>query len=72
VPIHPTDILASDIAGRMVVLENQFGPTDHTHLGQIMTCVALRDRKFVESLLEAGFERRFPACPVWRWPTLPD
>ena len=55
--IHPTDILARDIGGRMVVLENQFGLTDHTHLGQIMTYVTLRDRKFVDSLLEGdGFE----------------
>ena len=53
-PIHPTDILARDIGGRMVVLENQFGPTDYTHLGQIMTYVALRDRKFVDSPLARG------------------
>ena len=37
------DILARDIEGRMVVIENQFGPTDHTHLGQIMTYVAGQD-----------------------------
>ena len=43
--IHPTDILARDIGGRMVVLENQFGLTDHTHLGQIMTYVTLREAK---------------------------
>jgi hypothetical protein len=39
-------ILARDIGGRMVVLENQFGPDRSHHLGQIMTYVALRDRKF--------------------------
>jgi hypothetical protein len=33
------DILARDVDGRVVVIENQFGPTDHTHLGQIMTYV---------------------------------
>jgi hypothetical protein len=37
------DILARDIEDRMVVIENQFGPTDHTHLGQIMTYVAGQD-----------------------------
>jgi RecB family endonuclease NucS len=31
------DILARDDNGRIVVIENQFGLTDHTHLGQIMT-----------------------------------
>jgi hypothetical protein len=29
------DILAKDREGNVVVIENQFGPTDHTHLGQI-------------------------------------
>jgi hypothetical protein len=34
------DILARDIEGHIVLIENQFGPTDHTHLGQILTYLA--------------------------------
>jgi hypothetical protein len=34
------DILARDIEGRVVVIENQFGATNHTHLGQILTYLA--------------------------------
>src|SRR4029077_16843290 len=39
------DILARDIEGQIVVIENQFGPTDHTHLGQIMTYLAGQDAR---------------------------
>jgi hypothetical protein len=39
------DILARDIGGGVVVIENQFGPTNHTHLGQIMTYVAGQEGK---------------------------
>jgi hypothetical protein len=34
------DILAKDAQGGGVLIENQFGPTDHKHLGQIMTYLA--------------------------------
>lgn len=34
------DILATDGLGGAVLIENQFGPTDHKHLGQIMTYLA--------------------------------
>jgi RecB family endonuclease NucS len=31
------DIVARDEAGRRVIIEAQFGPSDHQHLGQIVT-----------------------------------
>lgn len=40
---HPVGTFSLDLIGRttrqdeIVIVENQFGPTDHTHLGQIMT-----------------------------------
>lgn len=34
------DVLAKDERDGAVVIENQFGPTDHRHLGQIMTYLA--------------------------------
>lgn len=34
------DILAEDAEGHPVLIENQFGPTDHRHLGQLISYVA--------------------------------
>lgn len=34
------DILAEDTEGHPVLIENQFGPTDHRHLGQLISYVA--------------------------------
>lgn len=34
------DILARDSEGEAVLVENQFGPTDHNHLGQLLTYLA--------------------------------
>lgn len=41
------DILARDDAGRTVLIENQFGPTDHQHLGKVVTYACHADVEVV-------------------------
>jgi hypothetical protein len=59
------DILARDIEGRVVVIENQFGPTDHTHLGQIMTYVAGQEGRATVVWIAEKFREEHRAAIDW-------
>ncbi|MFI6995793.1 hypothetical protein [Nonomuraea wenchangensis] len=53
------DILARDDKGRKVVIENQFGPSDHGHFGQVVL-YALESHADVVVWLSTGWKWRTP------------
>jgi hypothetical protein len=59
------DILARDLNGDIVVIENQFGSTDHRHLGQIMTYVAGQESKATVVWIAETFREEHRAAIDW-------
>lgn len=60
-----TDILARNLAdGTIVVIENQFGRSDHDHFGKAMTCLAAHGAKTVVWIAEA-FVDEHRAALTW-------
>lgn len=59
------DILAKDDEGGAVVIENQFGPTDHTHLGQIMTYLAGQEGHVTVVWIAEAFREEHRAAIDW-------
>ena len=59
------DILAKDAGGGYVIIENQFGPTDHTHLGQIMTYLAGQEGAATVVWIAERFREEHRAVVDW-------
>jgi len=59
------DILAEGVEGNLVVVENQFGPTDHKHLGQIMTYVAGQEGDVTVVWVAEQFREEHRAAIDW-------
>ena len=59
------DILAEDGAGNPVVIENQFGRTDHGHLGQLISYVASQGRPTITIWVAEQFKDSHRAAVDW-------
>jgi hypothetical protein len=63
--IFRTDILGTNLAdGATIVIENQFGRSDHDHLGKALTYLAVHEAKIVIWLAEA-FADEHRAALTW-------
>lgn len=59
------DILAEDSIGNPVVIENQFGATDHRHLGQLITYIASRAKPTTTIWVAERFKDDHRAAIDW-------
>jgi hypothetical protein len=59
------DILARDVDGGSVIIENQFGLTDHTHLGQILTYLAGQEGRATVIWIAESFREEHRATIDW-------
>jgi len=59
------DILARDINGDVVVIENQFGSTNHVHLGQILTYLAGQEGRASVIWIAESFREEHRAAIDW-------
>ncbi|GAB4072256.1 DUF4268 domain-containing protein [Ancylobacter sonchi] len=62
---YRVDILARDQDGGTVVIENQFGRTDHGHLGQIMTYLAGQQGRVTVIWIAERFNEEHRAVVDW-------
>jgi hypothetical protein len=59
------DILAEDSEGHAVLIENQFGATDHRHLGQLISYVASQSRQATVVWVAERFKDDHRAAIDW-------
>ena len=59
------DILAEDNGGNAVLIENQFGATDHRHLGQLISYVASQNRRATVIWVAERFKDDHRAAIDW-------
>ena len=58
---YSADLLFEDADGRKVIVENQFGTTDHDHLGKLLTYCAGSDARVVVWIAETLNEEHVAA-----------